>query len=110
MNTWIEGIVHTLALNYHWSKTEILDTIYLDEAFFYIDNIRITQNRKILLDMAVTITPHLKENDRKDFYKSIENDLKKLENQYTLDSDEDELPEAGAFEKLRAIFKPKIKK
>ena len=106
----MEGIVHTLALNYHWSKEEILETVYLDEAYFYIDNIRMAQNRKLLLDMAIVISPHLKDQDRKNFYREIENDLKKLENTYIINSDDDELPEAGAFDKLRAIFKPKNKK
>lgn len=110
MIVWLEGIVHSLALNYHWSKTEILDTVYLDEAFFYIDNIRIQKYRDILLDVAIVATPHMKDEDRKEFYRSVELDLKKLENKYNIDNEDDELPEEGAFEKLRAIFKPKPKK
>lgn len=53
-----------MGFNYHWSKTEILDHTFLDEAFFYIDQITAEQIKRQLIDIQVACTPYYSQNDR----------------------------------------------
>lgn len=47
---------------------------------------------------------------RKQLVRNIENQLRKLEKLYNIDNIDDSLPEAGAFDKLRALLPNKPKK
>jgi len=94
----LQSIVDALASNYHWSKNDILDTVYLDEAIEYIDMIKRRKLQESLMQLAIISNPHVKE--PKTLQNYIQNELKKLEKSGMIES----TPEPGAFDKLKAIL------
>lgn len=77
-----------------------------------MDSIKRSLLIRDLTDITIASSPYMDKSNRKQLVRSIENQLRKLEKLYNIDSIDDSLPEAGAFDKLRAMLptKPKKKK
>lgn len=90
-----------MAGGYGWSKRQILDEVFLDEALDYISSI---QRRKIsdyLMSAYIAANPHSKKPGA--LFGELKGELRKLENQDIMEL----LPEKGAFDKLRGILNKK---
>ena len=77
-----------------------------------MDSIKRSLLIRDLTDITIASSPYFDKDQRKQLVKGIENQLRKLEKLYNIDNIDDSLPEAGAFDKLRALLpsKPKKKK
>ena len=56
----INEIVHYLAFNYHWSKRDILETVYINEVEFYMKQIQKEKLNNWLMDAQVALSPQSK--------------------------------------------------
>lgn len=101
-------MVDSLASSYHWTKDYILDQIFLDEAFYYMESIQRRELTGALMQLSIVENPHRKKPEV--LRKSLEQELKKL-NKERIIKPEDVLPEEGAFDKVRKLLgTPKKKK
>jgi hypothetical protein len=80
--------------------------VYLDEAFYYLGEIARAKISGYLMDVAIASSPHLKQEHRARFIRTLENQLR---NAGENDIMEDMEPDAGAFDKLRKLMGSKKK-
>jgi len=97
------GLIDTLAYHYKWSKNDILNTVYFDEALEYLDVIKRRNIIQDLTQLAIVANPHTK--NPKELYTTLQRELKKLQKHTIIDV----LPEKGAFDKMRSILGSKGK-
>lgn len=77
MLSWLHGITHELAYNYHWSKREILDDVCLDEALIYRMRIRGESVKQQLLDLQASIAPNLEKSAKESLIRKLQYQLEK---------------------------------
>lgn len=99
--------MHKLASSYHWTKDYIFDFIYLDEALDYIDEIRKQGIIDNLNALFIAHNPNSKQ--PKELMDMWLLELKKLEGRSIIELEND-LPEEGAFDKLRSMLGQTSKK
>lgn len=95
------GLIDALAHHYGWSKHQILNEVYFDEAIDYIDLIKRRGIINNLTQLAIVSNPHTRQ--PKELYETLRLELRKLEKRTMIDV----MPEKGAFDKLRGILNKK---
>lgn len=92
-----------MASAYGWSKAQILDDVFLDEALDYLDSIKEDKLQAYYMQAIIVSNPHTK--DPKKLLTSLDEELRRSTGGGILEEE----PEEGAFEKLRTIFNKKQK-
>lgn len=95
--SWLYVIVDGLASAYGWSKTEILETVYLDEAWEYI---KLTKRRKI---NEMRLLSSIYHGDPQELNTALEEQLEEMD-KAIVEPEEPELDKAG-FEALKSVMR-----
>lgn len=96
--------IDSLASNYHWEKSKILDELNFDEAMEYSKLIKKRQINNYITQLAIASNPHVK--NPKELLKTFEDELSKLDNRGIMKEERD----ADAIKKLKQIFNKSKKK
>lgn len=78
----------------------ILHAVSLDEAFYFMEQIKKEKVRDTLLQVSIVATPHMDQSNRRAFVETLQKELRKYEKESIIDI----YPEKGAFDKLRTIL------
>lgn len=96
------GIVSTISGAYGWTREEVLDLYFL-EAFLYMEAIQKDKIQDYYMQAIIAVNPKTK--DPKELLKTLHKQMDDLAGV----SDDDALPEPGAFDKLRRLLGSKKK-
>lgn len=78
----------------------ILHAVSLDEAFYFMEEIKKEKLRDALLMTSIVSAPHMDDSNRKSFVEGLQKELRKYEKTSIIDI----YPEKGAFDKLRTLL------
>lgn len=69
-------IIDLFAKEYGWSRTQIMEDVYLDEYFIQQDIIQKRQNQEYLIQAQLQLLPNMEKKDIDKFFKDLESEDK----------------------------------